>query len=157
MASERKTTLGFIRSFVVKSFLLVMGFIFVALGFIGVLVPGMPTTVFMILAAACFAKSSPKFERWILDLPVIGKFVQDHRDGLGMPRKSKFIAIGMMVLAVVLSVFLAISNLMIQILVGALGAFGVWYVGIRVPTKENVLACRSRPENEYGYEQNLST
>ena len=108
----------------------------------------MPTTVFMILAAACFAKSSPKFERWILDLPVIGKFVQDHRDGLGMPRKSKFIAIGMMVLAVVLSVFLAISNLMIQILVGAVGAFGVWYVGIRVPTKENVLARRSRPENE---------
>ena len=148
MASERKITLGSIRSFVIKSFLLVMGFIFVALGFIGVLVPGMPTTVFMILAAACFAKSSPKFERWILDLPVIGKFVQDHRDGLGMPRKSKFIAIGMMVLAVVLSVFLAISNLMIQILVGALGAFGVWYVGIRVPTKENVLARRARPENE---------
>ena len=75
MASERKITLGSIRSFVIKSFLLVMGFIFVALGFIGVLVPGMPTTVFMILAAACFAKSSPKFERWILDLPVIGKFV----------------------------------------------------------------------------------
>ena len=148
MASERKSTLGSIRSFVVKSFLLVMGFIFVALGFIGVLVPGMPTTVFMILAAACFAKSSPKFERWILDLPLIGKFVQDHRDVLGMPSKSKFIAIGMMVLAVVLSVFLAISNLMIQILVGAVGAFGVWYVGIRVPTKENVLARRARPENE---------
>ena len=54
----------------------------------------------------------------------------------------------MMVLAVVLSVFLAISNLMIQILVGAVGAFGVWYVGIRVPTKENVLARRARHENE---------
>tara|TARA_B100001094_G_scaffold237616_1_gene232877 strand:- start:10533 stop:10910 length:378 start_codon:yes stop_codon:yes gene_type:complete len=125
-----------------------MGFLFVALGFVGVIVPGMPTTVFMILAAACFAKSSPRFERWILDLPVIGRLVQDHRDGLGMPRKSKFIAIGMMVSAVVLSILLAITNVFLQVLVGAVGAVGVWYVGVRVPTKEDVLARRGDLEND---------
>ena len=120
---------------------------FVGLGFIGIIIPGMPTTVFMILAAACFAKSSPKFEQWILDLPGIGRLVQDHRDGLGMPQKSKAIAITMMVLAVTLSIIFAITSTLIQILVGGVGIIGVWYVGVRVPTKEKVLAVRDTEQN----------
>ena len=77
MTRVRKSTFSSAKSFFVKSLLLLLGFIFVGLGFIGIIVPGMPTTVFMILAAACFAKSSPKFEQWILDLPGIGRLVQD--------------------------------------------------------------------------------
>jgi len=130
-----------------KSLLLLLGFIFVGLGFIGIIIPGMPTTVFMILAAACFAKSSPKFEQWILDLPGIGRLVKDHRDGLGMPQKSKVVAIAMMVIAVTLSITFAITNTLIQILVGGVGVIGVWYVGVRVPTKEKVLALRDIEQN----------
>lgn len=147
MTRLRKSTFGSAKSFFVKSFLLLLGFTFVGLGFIGIVIPGMPTTVFMILAAACFAKSSPKFEQWILDLPGIGRLVQDHRDGLGMPQKSKAIAITMMVLAVTLSIIFAITSTLIQILVGGVGIIGVWYVGVRVPTKEKVLALREIEQN----------
>ena len=147
MTRLRKSTFSSAKSFFVKSLLLLLGFIFVGLGFIGIIIPGMPTTVFMILAAACFAKSSPKFEQWILDLPGIGRLVQDHRDGLGMPQKSKAIAITMMVLAVTLSIIFAITSTLIQILVGGVGIIGVWYVGVRVPTKEKVLALRDTEQN----------
>ncbi len=147
MTRLRKSTFSSAKSFFVKSLLLLLGFIFVGLGFIGIIVPGMPTTVFMILAAACFAKSSPKFEQWILDLPGIGRLVQDHRDGLGMPQKSKAIAITMMVLAVTLSIIFAITSTLVQILVGGVGIIGVWYVGVRVPTKEKVLALRDTEQN----------
>ena len=147
MTRLRKSTFGSAKSFFVKSFLLLLGFIFVGLGSIGIVIPGMPTTVFMILAAACFAKSSPKFEQWILDLPGIGRLVQDHRDGLGMPQKSKAIAITMMVVAVTLSIIFAITSTLIQILVGGVGIIGVWYVGARVPTKEKVLAVRDIEQN----------
>lgn len=147
MIRLRKSTFSSAKSFFVKSFLLLLGFIFVGLGFIGIVIPGMPTTVFMILAAACFAKSSPKFEQWILDLPGIGRLVQDHRDGLGMPQKSKAIAITMMVVAVTLSIIFAITSTLIQILVGGVGIIGVWYVGVRVPTKEKVLALREIEQN----------
>ena len=147
MPPLRKSTFDSAKSFFVKSFLLLLGLIFVGLGFIGIIIPGMPTTVFMILAAACFAKSSPKFEQWILDLPGIGRLVQDHRDGLGMPQKSKAIAITMMVLAVTLSIIFAITSTLIQILVGGVGIIGVWYVGVRVPTKEKVLALRDTEQN----------
>ena len=147
MTRLRKSTFSSAKSFFVKSLLLLLGFIFVGLGFIGIIVPGMPTTVFMILAAACFAKSSPKFEQWILDLPGIGRLVQDHRNGLGMPQKSKAIAITMMVLAVTLSIIFAITSTLVQILVGGVGIIGVWYVGVRVPTKEKVLALRDTEQN----------
>ena len=147
MIRLRKSTFSSAKSFFVKSFLLLLGFTFVGLGFIGIVIPGMPTTVFMILAAACFAKSSPKFEQWILDLPGIGRLVQDHRDGLGMPQKSKAIAITMMVVAVTLSIIFAITSTLIQILVGGVGTIGVWYVGVRVPTKEKVLALRDIEQN----------
>lgn len=129
-----------VKSTVLRYLLLVIGFIFVAVGFIGVLVPGLPTTVFMIMAAWCFAKSSPRFERWVLQLPGIGKFVQDHRSGLGMPRKSKILAITMMSLAVVLSIVFALNQISIRFIVGTVGIFGVWYVGCKVPTREKVIS-----------------
>ncbi len=125
-----------------KYLFLFFGFVFAALGFIGIVIPGMPTTVFMIMAASCFARSSPRFERWILNLPVVGSMVRDHRSGLGMPRKAKVIAISMMVVATALSIVLALNQLGIRFIVGAVGVIGVWYVGIRVPTREKVLSQR---------------
>jgi len=68
---------------------LVAGFMAVGLGSLGIIVPGLPTTVFFIVAAWCFSRSSPRFEQWVLDLPKIGPLVRDHRDGLGMPIRAK--------------------------------------------------------------------
>jgi len=130
-----------------KYLFLFLGFLFAVIGFIGVVVPGLPTTVFMIMAASCFAKSSPRFERWILNLPVVGAMVRDHRSGLGMPRRAKVIAISMMAVATVLSIVFAIDQLGIRFVVGVVGSVGVWYVGIRVPTREKVLQNREAQEH----------
>ena len=131
-----------VRTGPIKYLFLFLGFVCAALGFVGIVVPGLPTTVFMIMAASCFAKSSPRFERWILNLPVVGAMVRDHRSGLGMPRKAKTIAISMMAFATALSIVFAIDQLGIRIIVGVVGLVGVWYVGIRVPTREKVLSQR---------------
>ena len=69
----------------------------VAIGAIGIVVPGLPTTVFFIIAAWAFSKSSPRLEAWVLGLPRIGPMVQDHRNGLGMPRRAKLVAMSMIV------------------------------------------------------------
>jgi uncharacterized protein len=118
------------------------GFLSVGIGAIGVVIPGLPTTVFFIVAAWCFARSSPRFEAWVLGLPKIGPMVRDHRDGLGMPRRAKVIALAM----------IAGVSLLSAVLIGwpwglavvALGAVGCWYVGLRVPTKERVLEARAQ-------------
>ena len=137
-----------VRTGPIKYFFLFFGFVFSALGFIGIVVPGLPTTVFMILAASCFTKSSPRFERWILDLPVVGRMVIDFRSGLGMPRRIKVIAVTMMGVTVTSSAVFFLSNFLIRVLVILVGVIGVWYVCYRVPTREKVLEQRSQEEKD---------
>jgi uncharacterized membrane protein YbaN (DUF454 family) len=116
-----------------------LGWLAVGVGAVGIVVPGLPTTGFFVLAAACFARSSPRFERWVLNLPKIGPLVRDHRAGLGMPRRAKVVAITMMLTACGLS-SLVVGSVAIAAVVLAAGAVGTWYVGWRVPTRETVLA-----------------
>jgi uncharacterized membrane protein YbaN (DUF454 family) len=114
-----------------------LGWVAVAVGSIGLVLPVVPTTGPFVLAAACFARSSPRFERWVLGLPTIGPLVRDHRAGLGMPRRAKVLAIGSIVVACSVSA-VTVGNPALAALVLALGAVGVWYVGWRVPTKESL-------------------
>jgi uncharacterized membrane protein YbaN (DUF454 family) len=121
--------------------LLALGWVAVGLGSIGIVVPGLPTTGFFVLAAACFARSSPRFERWVLGLPKVGPMVRDYRAGLGMPRRAKVVAIAMMLGACTLSA-IALGSAVGAGVVLAAGLVGTWYVGWWVPTREQVLAAR---------------
>lgn len=127
---------------------LVAGLAAVAVGAVGIVVPGLPTTVFFIVAAWCFSHSSPRLERWVLNLPRIGPMVGDYRAGLGMPRRAKAIAISMIAVFVTLSVVLFIGSWPWRLLVLALGAIGVAYVAVRVPTRERVLERRASTRGE---------
>ncbi len=117
----------------------VAGWMAVAIGGVGVVVPGLPTTVFFIIAASCFARSSPRFERWVLNLPRIGPMVRDHRAGLGMPRRAKTFAVSMIVVFAGASA-LAAGHPALSLTIASAGLIGVWYVTYRVPTRERVLA-----------------
>lgn len=116
-----------------------LGLVAVGIGAIGIVVPGLPTTVFFIIAAACFAKSSPRLEQWVLDLPRIGPAVQRYRAGLGMPIKAKYWAIGMMVGFTLLSI-VVVRIWWFAIVISIIALIGVWYVGRRVPTTPADLA-----------------
>lgn len=120
-----------------------LGWVAVALGGLGIVVPGLPTTVFFIVAASCFARSSPRFEQWVLDLPTIGPLVRDHRAGLGMPRRAKVIALAMMWAAIALSSLALRAVPVVLVAVVALGLVGTAYIRWRVPTREQVLVARA--------------
>ena len=121
---------------------LAAGSLSVVAGGIGIVVPGLPTTVFFVIAAACFARCNPRFERWVLDLPKIGPMVRDHREGLGMPRRAKAVAVTMILVASAASGLLVIGNPAVGWAVVGLGLVGAGYVWFRVPTRERVLATR---------------
>ncbi|MEM8620465.1 MAG: YbaN family protein [Actinomycetota bacterium] len=112
---------------------LLVGLLCVALGAIGIVIPGLPTTVFFIAAAAAFTRSSPRLEVWVLHLPTIGPAVRDYREGRGMPRRAKVLAIAMMVVFAGLSVWL-IATWWFALLIAVLVAIGVAVI-LRVPTK----------------------
>ncbi len=121
-----------------------LGLFAVALGALGIVVPGLPTTVFFIVAAWCFSRSSPRLEQWVLNLPRIGPMVRDYRAGLGMRRRAKVFAIATIAVFVTLAVMVAIDSSVLRAVVSAAGLAGVAFIAFRVPTRERVLADSSR-------------
>jgi len=86
--------------------LLGVGCVSVALGVIGIFLPVMPTTPFLLLAAACFARSSPRFHGWLLEHRVFGPLVRSYQSGEGIPLKAKVLAIGSMWVSIGVSCWL---------------------------------------------------
>lgn len=73
---------------------LVLGVFFTGLGVVGAFLPLLPTTVFLILAAGCFARSSPRLEAWILNHKQFGPLVRNWREHGVIPKKAKALACG---------------------------------------------------------------
>ncbi len=76
--------------------LLAGGFVSLALGILGVFLPLLPTTPFILLAAACFSRSSDRFYRWITSHPRYGQMVANYLAGEGLPKKTKVLAISLL-------------------------------------------------------------
>jgi len=116
-----------------------LGFLFVGLGTIGIYIPGIPTTSFMVLAAVCFAKSDPKMFAWLLNNPLFGHYIRDFIEGKGIPFVSKVFIIGFMWTAISLSIWaitIAGDPGFGQSIVAIVGLIGTWYVGWKIPTAE---------------------
>jgi hypothetical protein len=76
-----------------RSVFLVLGLAFTGLGIVGAFLPLLPTTVFLIVAAACFARSSPRLEAWILEHRQFGPLVQAWRENGAIPPRAKALAV----------------------------------------------------------------
>ena len=120
-----------------------VGLVSVGVGGIGAVIPGLPSTVFFIIAASCFSKSSPRLERWVLELPTIGPMVRDYRAGLGIARRTKVWAIAVVVAVISISAGVMIDSAAVQAAVVLAGVVGVATILFWVPTRERVLEERA--------------
>jgi uncharacterized membrane protein YbaN (DUF454 family) len=119
------------------------GFVAVAIGGVGIVVPGLPSLVFFVFAAWCFSHSSARFEQWVLDLPRVGPMVRDHRAGLGMPRRAKAVAIAVMWAAIAVSGIVLGERWWLPVSLAAAGVIGTAVIVWHVPTRERELARRA--------------
>ncbi|AVO55182.1 YbaN family protein [Ectopseudomonas mendocina] len=90
----------------VRYALLAVGWLSVALGVIGIFLPVLPTTPFLLLAAACFVRSSRRFYLWLVMHPRLGPWIRDYLDGQGIPRKAKVYALSLMWASIAFSCYL---------------------------------------------------
>lgn len=122
------------RSRVVRAGYLLLGLLMVALGIIGALLPVMPTTIFMILAAACFGRSSPRFEHWLLHHPRFGPPLRLWREQGAMSRRAKAFACGGMAVGFAIFWVVAAPSLLLWGAVAAgLGACALYLLALPVP------------------------
>lgn len=117
-----------------RSLLVVAGVISLGLAVAGAILPGLPTTPFVLLAAACFAKSSPRLHAWLLANRWLGPMVRDWEAHRSLPLKVKWLATAMMLTMVALSSWHLMSRPWLAALVVASGLLGAWVVW-RIPTR----------------------
>lgn len=99
-----------------------LGWLCVALGIFGIILPLMPTTVFLILASICFSKGSPQYQEWLLNHRKFGHYIRDYQEGRGIPKKCKLVAITMVWTSIGASAFFLISALWLKLLLLAIAA-----------------------------------
>jgi uncharacterized membrane protein YbaN (DUF454 family) len=100
-----------------KKWLLKMtGLVFVGLAILGVVLPILPTTPFLLVAATCFAKSSPRLQKKLLANKTFGPLIHEWQQHRSIPRKAKRVALLTIILSVVWSAYL-LKNLLLTVLV----------------------------------------
>jgi len=117
--------------------LIILGWTCIVLGLIGVLLPVMPTTPFILLAAWCFARSSEKFHQWLLDNRFFGQIIKDWESGKGIPLFVRNYAIVMAWVGLIGSM-LVIGKWWSIVILGTIG-IGVSYYLLHLPIKEPVI------------------
>jgi uncharacterized protein len=100
----------------IKGLYIGMGTFSIAIGIIGIVVPLLPTTPFLLLSAACYAKGSERMYRWFINIKWIGNAIKNYHDGNGISIKGKIISILFLWTTILISMNLMWPNILIQLL-----------------------------------------
>ena len=111
---------------ILKWFYLSMGTLSVGLGFIGIFVPVLPTTAFLLLAAWFYARSSQRFYNWLLGNRIFGKYLTSYLEGRGVPLKTKILSLTLLWITILSSVIFFVENIYVDLLLFGIAA-GVSY------------------------------
>lgn len=129
---------GPVKNRLLRTVLLALGFFFLGMAFVGVILPFVPTTGPVILAGFLFSKSSERFDRWLAENRFFGMIVRDWRAGRGFSIRSKVIAVVAIALTFSVTILLGTRSPVVRALLAVLAVAIAIYVVSR-PTKRTAL------------------
>lgn len=132
---------------IVRQVYIVIGVVFVGLGFIGVFLPILPTTPFLIIAVWAFSKGSPRLERWLLKHPKFGPLVRDWRAHRVIPLRAKLFAWLMMVASFSYLMWFSTVPTRYVLMAGATMLAGAIYIGLK-PSQQPPNHDSERPSSD---------
>lgn len=98
----------------IRGILIIAGTFFVIIGIIGIFLPILPTTPFLLLAAWCYARSSIRFYNWLITNKWFGNYIKNYREGKGVPLKVKVLTISFLWITILFSAIFIVFNLFIR-------------------------------------------
>lgn len=124
---------------VVKALLIAAGTVCLVLGAIGILLPILPTTPFLLLSAACYLRSSERMYKWLLGNRWFGEYIKNYREGKGIPAKTKMVALAVLWGAILYSTLIVVDEILIAQIALVAIAVGVSVHLFRLPTYRKYL------------------
>ena len=118
-----------------KHVFFIAGTLCVILGVLGIFLPVLPTTPFLLLAAACYFRSSERFYRWLTNNRILGTYINNYLEGRGMSASSKVITLLLLWLTIGLTIIFGIQNIFIRIILVII-ALGVTIHICRLTTRK---------------------
>jgi uncharacterized protein len=106
----------------VRALLTAAGMISVGLGVVGIFLPLLPTTPFLLLAAACFFRSSRRFYGWLTGHHRLGTYIRNYREGRGVPLRVKVVSIALLWITIGISAIFVVNLLAVRILLVLIAA-----------------------------------
>jgi uncharacterized membrane protein YbaN (DUF454 family) len=97
---------------IVRTLWFIAGTICLVLGAIGIVLPILPTTPFLLAAAACYYKSSDRMHSWLLNNKWFGEYIRNYTEGKGLPMKTKIIALSLLWITIVFSIVFILQRLL---------------------------------------------
>jgi len=127
---------GTINNHFFRNGLLAVGFCATGLAILGIFLPLVPTVPLLLLAAACFARSSERFHHWLVNHQKLGPMIHCYLNGKGIPLRAKITAIGLIWLSISISVFV-LNHFYLKFLLVIIG-FSVTLYLLSLPTSQDV-------------------
>jgi len=93
---------------------IVAGTVSLAIGVIGVAIPLLPTTPFLLLAAACYMRGSKRMHRWLMNNRVLGQYIRNYAEGRGVSVRFKIFTIALLWITILFTAFIILSEPIIQ-------------------------------------------
>lgn len=122
-----------IRNPLLRGILIVFGWLAVVCGVAGIFLPVVPTVPFLLLAAACFAKSSEVFHQWLLQHNHLGPLLHGYLNGAGIPFRAKITSLAMLCTSVPASVIFFVNSTWVKVLLVVIAAIICGYL-LSLPT-----------------------
>ncbi len=122
-----------------KVLFITLGTLSLIIGIIGIVVPGLPTTTFLLITAALYVRSSERLYNWLLNHRILGKYIREYRKNKAISKKTKIYSISLMWIMILISAFIIIEINYVRLILLACGIIGTIIV-LKVPTlKEDKL------------------
>ena len=108
----------------IKLLFIVLGSVSLSLGFLGIFLPGLPTTPFLLLAATLYMRSSKRLYSWLLNHRQMGKIIRQFRENKSIPLRIKIVSLSVMWSMIGLSTILLLKSVVLRIAIPLLGIIG---------------------------------
>jgi uncharacterized protein len=118
---------------IVKILLIISGTISLVLGIAGIILPLLPTTPLLLLAAACYVRSSDRLYQWLIHNKYFGHYIVDYREGRGIPLRAKVIGVTVLWLSISYTSIFVVPLWPVKILLVLIAGYFTWFM-LRIKT-----------------------